>query len=153
MASVSSAHLVLFIAAILFSAALAGALTDSATIIGDSVNDAAGTDVAHANTAFSVVSDPGAPNSVYNDTTDTLTILVKNTGDSTPLSDPRDITVLVDGEYQTPASTAVVSANADTWRPGTLLRVEVTVDLAPNTETRVVVDASGHRDHFTFTTS
>lgn len=150
MASVSSAHLVLFIAAILFSAALAGTLTESATSIGASIEDAADADATQTATAFEVVSDADAPNAVYDADTETLTVLVKNTGDTTIPSQPDDVTLLVDGAYQT--DTRTTALDDDRWRPGTVLRVRANVTLAPDTETRIVVDASGHRDYFVFTT-
>ncbi|MDH5020470.1 archaellum stator protein ArlG [Halobacterium rubrum] len=150
MASVSSAHLVLFIAAILFSAALAGTLTESANSLGASIEDAADADATRTATAFQIVSDDDAPSAVYDADTETLTVLVKNTGDTTIPSQPDDVTLLVDGAYQTDTQTTAL--DDDRWRPGTVLRVRTNVTLAPDTETRVVVDASGHRDYFVFTT-
>jgi len=150
MASVSSAHLVLFIAAVLFSAALAGTLTESATDLGESIEDAADNDATQTATAFQVVSDADAPNAVYDADTETLTLLVKNTGDTTIPSRPDDVTLLVDGAYQ--ADVRTTAFDDDRWRPGTVLRLRANATLAPDTETRVVVDASGHRDHFVFTT-
>ena len=151
MASVSSAHLVLFIAVVLFSAALAGTVTEGATSIGASIEAAAGVDADHANTDFQVVSDAEAPTAVYDADNETLTLLVKNTGARTVPSAPEDVTVLVDGAYQSDTRTTVL--DADTWRPETVLRVRANVSLAPNAETRVVVDADGHRDRFVFTTA
>jgi len=150
MASVSSAHLVLFIAAVLFSAALAGTLTESATQLGESIEDAADNDATQTATAFQVVSDDDAPNAVYDADGETLTVLVKNTGDTTIPSRPDDVTLLVDGAYQ--ADVRTTALDDDRWRPGTVLRVRANVTLAPDAETRVIVDAGGHRDHFVFTT-
>lgn len=150
MASVSSAHLVLFIAAILFSAALAGTLTEGATSLGTSVEEAADAEAARTATALQIVSDGAARDAVYDADAETLTVLVKNTGDKTIPSRPDDITLLVDGSYQ--SDTRTTALDADRWRPSTVLRVEANVTLAPDTETRVVVDVSGQRDYFIFTT-
>jgi len=150
MASVSSAHLVLFIAVVLFSAALAGTLTESATSLGASIEDAAGADADRTAADFRVVSDSETPTAVYDAGNDTLTLLVRNTGDRTLRSDPEAVTVLVDGEYQGDTRTTVL--DADDWRPGEVLRVRANVSLAPDVRTRVVVDAGGHRDRFVFTT-
>jgi flagellar protein FlaG len=151
MASVSSAHLVLFIAAILFSAALAGTLTQGATTLGRSIEAAADVDADHANTDFQIVSDDDSPTAVYDADDETLTILVKNTGAATIPSSPDEVTLLVDGAYQADTRTTVLGA--DRWRPETVLRVRANVSLAPDAKTRVVVDANGHRDRFVFTTA
>ena len=151
MASVSSAHLVLFIAVVLFSAALAGTLTEGATSLADSIEGATGADADRANADFRIVSDARMPTAVYDADNETLTLLVKNTGARTLRSDPNDVTVLVDGTYQADTQTTVL--DADTWRPETVLRVRANVSLDSNAETRVVVDAGGHRDRFVFTTA
>lgn len=151
MASVSSAHLVLFIAVVLFSAALAGTLTEGATSLGASLEDAADADADHANADFQIVSDAETPRAVYDADNETLTVLVKNTGARTLPSAPDDVTLLVNGAYQTDTRTTVL--DADAWRPGEVLRVRATVPLDSNTETRIVVDAGGHRDRFVFTTA
>lgn len=151
MASVSSAHLVLFIAAVLFSAALAGTFTEGATSLGDSIESAADADTDRANADFRVVSDAQTPTAVYDADNETLTLLVKNTGARTLRSAPEDVTILVDGAYQADVQTTVL--DADAWRPGEVLRVRANVSLDPNTKTRVVVDAGGHRDRFVFTTA
>lgn len=151
MASVSSAHLVLFIAVVLFSAALAGTLTESATSLGESIEDATGADADRTNADVRIVSDAQAPTAVYDADNETLTVLVKNIGARTLRSEPGDVTVLVDGAYQADTQTTVL--DADTWRPGTVLRVRANVSLDPNTKTRVVVDAGGARDRFVFTTA
>lgn len=151
MASVSSAHLVLFIAVVLFSAALAGTLTEGATSLADSIERATDADAAHTNADVQVVSDPKTPTAVYDADNETLTLLVKNTGDRTLRSDPDDVTLLVDGAYQADTQTTVLDAGA--WRPGTVLRVRANVSLGSNAKTRVVVDAGGARDRFVFTTA
>ena len=151
MASVSSAHLVLFIAVVLFSAALAGTLTEGATSLADSVEDTAAVDADHTNAGVRVVSDASAPTAVYDADNETLTLLVKNTGGRTLRDAPEDVTVLVDGAYQADTRTTVL--DADAWRPGAVLRVRANVSLAPNAKTRVVVDAGGARDRFVFTTA
>jgi len=151
MASVSSAHLVLFIAVVLFSAALAGTLTEGATSLADSIERATDADADHADADVQVVSDAQTPTAVYDADNETLTLLVKNTGARTLPSDPGDVTVLVDGAYQADTRTTVL--DTDVWRPETVLRVRANVSLASNAETRVVVDAGGARDRFVFTTA
>lgn len=150
MASVSSAHLILFIAAVIVSAAVAGTMTNSANRIGQAIRDSSAEEAAEREAAIRVVSDAGSPAAVYDNTSDTLTLLVKNTGDGTLPATPESVTVLVNGTYQSDVTTTVLEAND--WTPGTLLRVKVNVSLPSNEETRVVVKARGSRDLFSFTT-
>lgn len=150
MASVSSAHLVLFIAAVLIAAGLAGTATESAGRLGNAIDQDSQVESEQTAAAVRVVSDPGSPNAVYDADNETLTLYVKNVGDATLSSDPEDVTVLVNGTYQNDQQTTVL--DVDDWRPGALLRVRVDVALPPDSETRVVVTATGTRDLFVFTT-
>jgi flagellar protein FlaG len=149
-ASVSSAHLVLFIAAVVVAAALAGTITNSASRLGGAVQDRAVDDSEEIDGEIRVVSDAESPSAVYNITSETLTLYVKNTGAGTLPSAPEDVTVLVDGAYQSNVSTTVLDGTE--WRSGALLRVEVDVSLPANAQTRVVVQSRGARDLFVFTT-
>lgn len=150
MASVSSAHLVLFIAAVLVAAALAGTATESASRLGNAVDQHSQAESEQTDAAVRVVSDADSPTAIYDAANGTLTLYVKNVGDSTLSSAPEDVTVLVNGTYRNDQQTTVL--DADDWRPGTLLRVRVDVALPSDSETRVVVAPTGARDVFVFTT-
>jgi flagellar protein FlaG len=150
MASVSSAHLVLFIAAVLVAAILAGTATQSATRIGNALDEQSDVQSDHTATELRIVSDAGAPNAIYDTANDTLTLYVKNTGDTTIPDSPSAVTLLVNGTRQSDTTTTVL--DADQWRPGTLLRIEANVSLPGSQQTRVVVDVNGGRDLFVFTT-
>lgn len=150
MASVSSAHLVLFIAAVIVAAALGGTITDSAGRIGGAIHDRAVDNSQEVAGELRVVSDPESPSAVYDNTSETLTLYVKNTGGITLRDAPEDVAVLVNGTYQDDVQTTVLEGDA--WRPGSLLRVQVNVSLPSNSETRVVVQSEGARDLFVFTT-
>lgn len=150
MASVSSAHLVLFIAAVLVAAVLAGTMTQSAGRVGNAITEDSQVEARHVDTEIRVVSDSASPAAAYNNTTDTLTLYVKNVGATTIPSSPSAVTVLVNGTYQSDRRTTVL--DADKWRPGSLLRVRVNVTLPDDARTRVVVTPSGARDRFVFTT-
>jgi flagellar protein FlaG len=150
MASVSSAHLVLFIAAVLVAAILAGTATQSATRIGNALDEQSDIQSDHTATELRIVSDAGAPEAIYDAANDTLTLYVKNTGDTTIPHGSNAVTLLVNGTRQPDTTTTVL--DADQWRPGTLLRIEANVSLPSNQQTRTVVDANGGRDLFVFTT-
>lgn len=150
MASVSSTHLVLFIAAILVAASLAGTVTEGATQLGSAISDQGQQRAEDIDAEIEVVSDAGSPESVYDHASGTLTLYVKNVGGSTIPADPDVISVLVNGEYQTDVETTVLDANS--WGAGDLLRLRVDVSLQPRADTRVVVTPTGARDRFRFRT-
>lgn len=150
MASVSATHLVLFIAAVLVAAAVAGTVTESASRLGSAIEADSETDADLVDAEVVVVSDADSPAAVYNNTSDTMTLYVKNVGGRTLPADPEDVTVLVNGNYQSDVETTVLEDTA--WRPGALLEVRVTVTLADGARTRVVVAPTGARDLFVFTT-
>jgi len=149
-ASVSSAHLVLFIAAILVSAAVAGTVTESASRVGSAIEADSDLESQRIDADVRVVSDADSPNAVYNNSSQTLTLYVKNVGGRTLPSGPNDVPVLVNGNYQSDVQTTVL--DDDAWRPGTLLELSVNVTLADGAKTRVVVTPTGARDLFVFTT-
>jgi flagellar protein FlaG len=149
-ASVSATHLVLFIAAILVAAAVAGTVTQSASRMGSAIQSDSEVDAEQVDAEIEVVSDADSPNAVYNNSSDTLTLYVKNVGARTLPSSPGTVPVLVNGDYQSNVETTVLDAGE--WRPGTLLRIRVTVVLADGARTRVVVTPTGARDLFVFTT-
>lgn len=146
----SSAHLVLFIAAILISAAVAGTVTESASRVGSAVEADSDLESQQVDADVRVVSDADSPSAVYNNSSDTLTLYVKNVGGRTLPSEPSDVPVLVNGNHQTDVRTAVLEDDA--WRPGTLLEIRVNGTLADGAETRVVVTPTGARDLFVFST-
>lgn len=150
MASVSATHLVIFIAVILVATTVAGTLTEGASRVGSAIEDDSDLDAKRVDAEIEVVSDADSADAVYDNTSDTLTLYVKNVGERTLPPTPDDVPVLVNGEYQSAVETTVL--DDDTWRPGTLLRVRVTVTLADGAETQVVVTPTGARDQFVFTT-
>lgn len=150
MASVSATHLVLFIAAILISAAIAGTVTESASRVGSAIESDSDLESQRVDAEVQVVSDADSPGAVYDNSSDTLTLYVKNVGGRRLPSDPSDVPVLVNGNYQSDVQTTVLEDDA--WRPGTLLEVRVNVTLADGAQTRVVVTPTGARDLFVFTT-
>jgi len=149
-ASVSSAHLVLFIAAVLVSAAVAGTFTSSASRLGNAMEEDSRVEAEQVDASIRIVSDASSPETVYDPDTETLTVVVKNTGDETLSSLPDAVPVLVNGTYQSDVRTEVVTGGE--WRPGDLLRVRVNVSLPEESPTRVVVAPTGSRDLFEFTT-
>ncbi|MFC7177018.1 fla cluster protein flaG [Halosegnis marinus] len=132
MASASVSTLVIFIAAVSIAAGVSGAMVTTVGGISDSLDDR-GADVARSiDTDVEIISDPGS-GAVY-DGSDTVTLLVKNTGDRTIETEGTGIEVLVDGRYTTPDSVEVLGGDT-AWREGAVVRVTVTRTL----------DAGDHR--------
>lgn len=147
MASVSSSTLILFIASILVAASVAGTMTNGVSRLSDALGDRS-IDVSHEiRTDIDVISDPGS-DAVY--AGGQVVLLVKNTG-SQPLStDPNTLDIIIDGEYQTDVSTAVLGSDQD-WRQGAVLEVTINKTLtANNNPHRVVVIANDDRETFEF---
>jgi flagellar protein FlaG len=134
---------------ILFIAALTVALGVSTTLMsnvqdishsigakGDGVTETIETDV-------EIISDPGSPSAVYDNSTGNVTLLIKNTGQKTLAADGTELDILVDGEYAAIADSEVVgSPAATTWQSGDVLRVTVTKTLDAGSH-RVTVHANG----------
>lgn len=122
MASVSTSHLILFIASMVIAASVAGTFTTEIQRLSGALGER-GLDVSHQiRTDVEVISDAEAGN-VYNDTEKQTTVLVKNTGSQNLDGDPDRIDVILDGEYQTDVTTTVIGGGG--WEVGAVLRVVV----------------------------
>ncbi len=127
----------LFIAALTVAAGVATTLTANVMDISNAVSERGGGVADKIETEVEVINDPGSPSSVYDNSTDTVTVLVKNTGERTLDASPTGIDVLVDGSYVTIDNVTVVSGGTE-WRSSEVVRVNVTRSLSPGSH-RVVV--------------
>ena len=126
MPSTSASHTVIFIAALTASVVLTGGLVTNAQFVGGAVDERGSSAAAQIETDVEFISDPESPESVYNDTTETVTLLVKNTGGRDIRADSDALTVLIDGEYAHDANVTVVGdPNSTAARPGDVLRITV----------------------------
>lgn len=148
MASVSVSSLILFIAAMVIAAGVAGTMVNSVA----EVSDALGTksvDVAeNIETEVEVISDPGS-GAIYDDGTNEVTVLVKNTGSRALPASTDGIELLVDGQYVSPSNVSVSVVSGEDWRPGEVVRVTIDRSLGDG-EHRVVVIAGDDREVLTF---
>lgn len=131
MASVSISHMILFIASILIAASVAGVFTDSVGQLSQAISDQGLQVSEDVRTDIEIISDNGTGACVYDCSGEgNLTLLVKNTGSRSLPADPAGMDVLVDGRYQ-PASAVGVEVldGSDSWRRGSVVRVNVTTDL------------------------
>jgi flagellar protein FlaG len=131
-ASVSSSHLILFIASLLIAASVAGTFTQGVQRLSSALGDRS-LDVAQdVRTDVEIISDSGS-DAIYDDSTDTVTLLVKNTGSLDLPADSDQIEVLVDGRYQVDVTVTVLDGEA--WRVGNVVELEISETL----------DAGDHR--------
>ena len=154
MAGESISSLILFIAAMLVAATVAGTLVASVTDVSASIDDYSGELSEEIDTDVTVISDAGS-DAVYDDGDDELTLLVKNTGERTLSTDPGVHTVLINGQYADAADVSIADPTGGevSWQSGDV--VEITVDDASENgyvsgENRVVVDVGGDREVFEF---
>lgn len=149
MSGESISSLILFIAALLVAAGVAGVLVASVSDISSSI-DQFGSDVSDdIDTDIEIISDPGS-DAVYNESGDSVVLLIKNTGDRTLPADGTGLDVLVNGSYVRQDELSVTLLDDETaWRSGVV--AEVVIDRSLSTdEHRVHVSVSGDEEVFEF---
>lgn len=151
MAADSVSTLILFIAAMVVAAGVAGTLVTNVNELSNSV-DAYSEDVTDKiDTDIEIISDPGS-DAVYNASgAENITILVKNTGQKTLPTDGTGLDVLVNGSYvSSDEFTITVREGGGPWRDGTVAELEIDRSLATPGEHRVVVTVNGAEEVFEF---
>ncbi|MGB9930952.1 CARDB domain-containing protein [Haloarcula amylolytica] len=151
MASVSVSHLILFIASMAIAASVAGVFTTSIGELSNAVSEQ-GLDVSSdVRTDVEIISDSGSGN-IYDDTSETITIHVKNTGSETLAPVPGQIDLFVDGTFASDYTVTLEPDGGDSWRPGDVVRVEINRNLDSNSDHRVKLIANGDEEVFEFNT-
>jgi flagellar protein FlaG len=152
-ASVSASHLILFIASMLVAASVAGILTQSVDRLGGALQDQGLRLSEDIGTDVEIISDSGS-GTVYDDTSDVVTVHVKNTGSETLAARSDAVDVFVNGRYETDVSVTLL-AGASSWRPGEVVRLEVDRSdnpLSADEDHRVKVVVNGDEEVFEFRT-
>jgi len=148
MAGVSASHLIIFIASMMVAASVVGVFTDSVGQLSDAIDDQGVSVSSDVRSDIEVISDSGS-DAVYNSAgNDNITLHVKNTGSSTLPAESSQIDVFVDGLYQTDV-TVTLLGGADTWRPGEVVRVEISKSLTAG-DHRVKLIVDGDEEVFEF---
>mgnify|MGYP000642795114 FL=1 len=146
MASVSASHLILFIASLVIAAGVAGTFTQGISRLSQGIDDQSLEVSQEVRTDIEVISDAGSP--VYNNSTNTVTLLVKNTGTADIPADSQFIEILVDGRYRTNVTVTVV--DGEEWRPNNVVRLEIGgVDLSSG-DHRAKLIVNGDEEVFAF---
>jgi len=149
MASVSVEQLILFIASIVIAAGVAGVFTSNVDDLAGAIDDQ-GLEVSDdIRTSVEIISDSGA-DAVYNETTNNVTLLVKNTGSSDLVADPSQVDVLLDGQFRTDVSVALADGEGTSWGQTRVATVTVTeADLSAG-DHRVKLVVNGDEEQFRF---
>ena len=149
MAGVSTSHLILFIASLIVAASVAGTFTTEVERISGALGDRSLDVSKQIKTDVEVISDADSGN-VYNSSKkENITVLVKNTGSLDLAGDPREVDVIVDGEYQTDLSVSVI--DEDTWKRGAVAKIEINKSLSPG-DHRVLIVVNDDEEVFEFRT-
>ena len=152
MASVSSSHLILFIASLLIAASVAGTFTQGVQRLSSALGDRSMDVSGDVRTDIEIISDPGS-GAVYNSSgNENVTVLVKNTGSRDLEASNDQMEVLLDGKYQTSVSVTVV--DGATWRVSNVAEVEIdpAEALDPDADHRVKVIVNGDEEVLQFRT-
>lgn len=148
MASSSVSSLILFIAAMIIAASVAGTMVTNVAQVSNAI-DARSVDAEkRIDTEIEVISDPGS-SAVYDDASGTISVLVKNTGSTSLAARPGKVDVLVDGQYVQASDQNLSVLDGTEWRSGSVVRLELDRSLSSG-EHRVVLVVNGDREVFTF---
>lgn len=158
MGSESVSTLILFIAAMLVAAAVAGTLVTNVHDISGSIDTYSGEVRDEVETDISIISDPGS-DAVYDEEADEVVVLVRNDGERTLASDPAVTDVLLNGAYVTNEYLTMDVLEESTWRSSAV--VELRIDVAgvdagvedgtlETREHRVTVSVDGDQEVFQF---
>lgn len=139
--SISSTHLVFFLASMLVASTLAGVFIATTDSISDGIVEKENSISKRLKTDINIINDP---NHVPNDP---LTIYVKNTG-STKLN-KTDVNILVDGTLQDSVTKTVVDGGP-IWEQTEVLKIEVNKNLPAGDHWIKVIVGNDVQDTFEF---
>jgi flagellar protein FlaG len=146
MASVSASHLILFIASLVIAAGVAGTFTQGVSRLSQGIDDQSLEVSEEVRTDIEVISDAGSP--VYNNSSKTVTLLVKNTGTSDIPPDSRFVEILLDGQYRTNVTLTVV--DGEQWRPNNVVRIVIADADLSDGDHRAKIIVNGDEEVFAF---
>ena len=148
MASVSTSHLILFIASMLVAASVAGTFVNSVSDVSSAIEDQSLDVSEEVRTDVEIISDSGAQ--VYDSGTGNVTLYVKNTGTTQLPADADFVDVVLDGVYRTDVTVTVVDGTE--WHEHNVARLEISTGSLPDGDHRVKVTVNGDSEVFTFRT-
>ncbi|MGM0605302.1 MAG: flagellar protein G [Halobacteriota archaeon] len=152
MASVSTSHLIIFVASLVVAAGVVGTLTTGVDRVSSAIQDGSLDVSQQVRTDVTIISDPGSD--VYNETNASVTIHVRNTGSQTLSVQDSTIDIFLNGQYKTGEDLQielVSDANAAVWRPDEVVEVtlyDVDGDIAD--DNRIFITVNGDEEVFEF---
>ena len=148
MASVSTSHLILFIASLIIAASVAGTFTQGVQRLSSALGERSVDVSGDIRTDIAIISDPGS-SAIYeeNGGDGVITVLVKNTGSRSLDAESDQIEVLVDGKYHAGVSVSVVDGPA--WAVGNVARIQISQTLDSG-DHRVAIIVNGDREVLRF---
>ncbi|QLK27537.1 flagellar protein G [Natrinema zhouii] len=149
MAGDSVSTLILFIAAMLVAAGVAGTLITNVNELSNSVDTQSSDVTDKIDTDIEIISDPGS-DAVYDSNAENVTLLVKNTGRETLAADSSAIDVLIDGSYVSNDEFTITVTDDGPWRSGSVAELEIDRSLATGEEHRISVTVNGAEEVFEF---
>ena len=151
MAGASVSEMILFIAALVVAASVAGTLTTQVDRVSDSLGDRSLDLSQDIRADVTVISDPGA--TVYDrNGNGNVTVFVRNTGSSGLPADAETIDVLFDGTYQSDVAVTVVTGGPG-WSRGGVVNVTFQPSSVPSGDHRVKLIVREDEELFEFRTS
>ena len=148
MASVSVSHLIIFIAAMIVAASVAGLLTTTVNDISNAIEEEGFSTSDDIRSDVTIINDPGA--GVYNSSgSENVTLYVKNTGSRELSAASGNIDVFVNGIF-TPISDANISIleGSEVWGRNDVIRITVGGENVSPGQNRAKVVAGGGEDVF-----
>ncbi len=141
--SISSSHLVFFLASMVVASTLAGVFITSTDTISNAIRSREDSLSERMKSDISIINDP---NNMPNDP---LTVYVKNTG-STRMN-MTDVKILVNGTLQQTSSIQLVDSDDNYWSPTDVIKVEVDINLPAGDHWLKVVASHQSEDTLEFT--
>jgi flagellar protein FlaG len=150
MASVSVSHMILFIASMLVAASVAGVFTNTVGQLSNAIDDQGVEISKDVRSDVEIISDSGS-SGIYDVGDNVITLHVKNTGSETLAADSESINVFVNGQFETDV-TVTLLGDAVAWRPGEVVRLDITENIGTGDDQRVKIVVNGDSEVFEFRT-
>jgi len=153
MASVSTSHLIIFIASLVIAAGVVGTLTTGVERVSSSIDDGSLDVSQQIRMDMSVVSDSGH---VY-DSGNNISIHVRNTGSQQVAITRSSVDIILNGQFLSPDEYSVTDANGDDdiWRPRGVIEIEIDSDsdaLESDGDNRLFLTVNSDEELFEFKT-
>ena len=155
MASVSTSHLIIFVASLVVAAGVVGTLTTGVDRVSSAVQDGSLDVSQQVRTDVTIISDPGSNIVFDNGENVDVTVHVRNTGSQTIPARESAIDLFLNGQFQGEDDFVIevqgTTDNPNVWRPDEV--VEITITTEENnldTDNRIFLTVNGDQEEFEF---